>query len=652
MVLVVSLLLAAWLIAAPIQAISTHPETSASWGQAASLPAASIAKDALAVGEPLPRVSCPEGFEALVYATDLKSPGGLAFDPNGVLYVAEENVGRVSRVGSDGAVERVVTGLNYPEGIAFDPAGNLYVVEDVENGRLLRIDPQGQQTVLTEGLSAPEGVVWAPDDHLYVTESNVQYIENIPWDVVSGVARVSLNGEVSEVLTDALLWSYSAITRGADGLLYVANEASNVGTTDSIFQVDPVTGASTLFTSDLTSPEGLHFSPGGAFPLYATEEDVGDGTGRLSLVRASGTPEVLCTGLYHPEGVAVDSKGNLYVSDKGQIVQILAPDLVPPGPPQQLSANPADWTAKDSFSLSWENPVDATGIAGAYLKLGAPPAAPNDGTFYAGEALTQVDDINIVQPGAQPAYLWLEDGVGNADEANAAQVTLRYDPEVPGSPLGLGPDPADWSQVNSFQLRWSNPPELSGVAAACYRLEASPLTAGDFDDCQTAVGIQSLDGVTVPDNGEHTAFVWLADAAGNVDLATAISTTLRLDTAPPASVATAPTSTQTAPIQVTWVATDTHSGLASVALWVKKGDGGAWVDSGLSSPAGLGPVPEAAKRGFFLYQPTGQDVYYFATRAIDRAGNSEAEPTGDGEARTDCWTWQWVYLPLLWRDSP
>jgi sugar lactone lactonase YvrE len=648
----IGLLLAASLIAAPAQADSAHRGAGADRTVANLLPLLLVAQDNPAFGEPPPRVTCPEGFEVLVYATDLESPGGLALDPNDVLYVAEENAGRVSRVGPDGTLERVVTGLDYPEGIAFDPAGNLYVVEDVKAGRLLRIDPQGQQTVLAEGLAGPEGVVWAPDDHLYVTESNVQFIENIPWDVISGVTRVSASGEVTEVLTDALLWSYSAITRGADGLLYVANEASNTGTTNSIFQVDPLTGARTLFTSDLTSPEGVHFSPGGVFPLYATEEDLGDGTGRLNWIPSSGIPEVLCTGLYHPEGVAVDSKGNLYVTDQGLILQILVPDLVPPGPPQQLVVNPTGWTAAGSFALSWVNPADASGIAGAYLKLGAPPAAPRDGTFYAEEALTQITGINVVEPGSRSAYLWLEDDLGNADHANAAQVTLNYDPEPPGSPLELRPEPSDWSPSNSFQLRWSNPPELSGVTTACYRLDQPPPTEAHADGCQTGAQIEVLADVSVPGSGEHTVFAWLADAVGNVDPATAISATLRLDSEMPTSVASAPASTKVAPIQVTWVATDTHSGLAAVALWVKRGREGTWLDTGLLSVVNPGSRPVTAGQGFFHYQPSGQATYFFATRAMDRAGNSEAEPEGEGDAQTECQTWQWVYLPLLLKGSP
>ena len=512
--------------------------------------------------------------------------------------MAEENAGRISRIGSDGDVATVVSGLNFPEGIAFDPKGNLYVVEDVENGRLLRIDPMGQQNILATGLDAPEGVVWASDDHLYVTESNVQFVENLPWDVVSGISRVSKE-QTKEVFTDSVLWSYSGIALGADGFLYVANEASNVATTDSIFRVDPLTGERVLFASDLTSPEGLSFSPGGTFPLFATEEDLGDGFGRLNLVTASGEHSVLCTGFRQPEGVAVDAKGNPYVTDLNLIVQIIAPDLVSPGPPQQLTADPPSWTSADEFTLTWQNPDEPSGIAGAYLKKGTPPTGRDDGTFYAGEGLSQISGITVATPGAQMAYLWLEDSVGNTDHTSAASATLHHDPDAPGSPLDLVAEPDGWSPANQFALNWTNPAEISGVLTACYRLGSPPLVAEDNDDCQAAEDIQGLAHLTAEDSGEHAAYVWLGDAAGNVDPSTAVSTTLRLDAVPPLSLASAPESTETAPIRVTWVATDTHSGLESVALWVKKGDPGTWIATGQTSHV-TGTVPGSATLGSFL----------------------------------------------------
>jgi hypothetical protein len=315
-----------------------------------------------AAGDPLPRIHCPPGYTARIYAQGLRSPDGLAFSPAGVLYVAEERPGRVSRVDADGSVTPVLSGLNSPEGIAFDDAGNLYVVEDVPSGRLVKRTPGGEISTLAAGLEAPEGVAWVPGDALYVTESSLEFFQK-PQDLRSRITRVSLSGEVTRVLTDTptiddthvTFNSYAGIAVGPDDRLYVTNELSGVeitqtvvlipgvltttftlSTTDSVFAVDSGVGTRTLLASGLFSPEGLRFSPGSPspprFPLYVAEEDIGDGGGRLSVVGPDGRPSTLCTGFLSIEDVVLDEQARLYVSEgenNGSVIQIEPPRTAP-----------------------------------------------------------------------------------------------------------------------------------------------------------------------------------------------------------------------------------------------------------------------------------------------------------------------------------
>jgi sugar lactone lactonase YvrE len=315
------------------------------------------------VGDPLPRIQCPAGYTATVYAEGLSSPDGLAFGLAGILHVAEETGGRVSQIGPAGLITPIITGLTSPEGIAFDESGNLYVVEDVQAGRLVRRSPDGVTTTLATDLDAPEGVVGAAGGMLYVTESNAQFVTD-PADLRTRVAAVSPSGAVTRIITstptisgtDVAFWSYAGLAMGPDGLPYVANEISGIeithtvvvtpgvltvtftlSTTDSVFAVDPATGERTLFASDLASPEGLRFSANGDFPLYVAEEDVGDGEGRLSQVESDGSHTPLCTGFFIIEDVAVDQKGWLYVSEDTSGLVILIQPPVRYG----LTVNPA-----------------------------------------------------------------------------------------------------------------------------------------------------------------------------------------------------------------------------------------------------------------------------------------------------------------------
>jgi alkaline phosphatase len=300
-------------------------------------PGAALAREGMPPSEPLvdvmrdviPRIQCPVGYTAKVFAQGLSSPDGLAFSPAGMLYVAEETAGQVSRIESDGSVTPVISGLAFPEGIAFDNAGNLYVVEDDEEGRLLKVTPAGTPITLTTGLDAPEGVVWTSDGTLYVTESNVQFTSS-PADFRTHVTAISPSGVPTRILTNAWYWSYAGITLGPDGLLYVANEASGTGTQDSIFTVNPTTGARGLFASNLNAPEGLRFTASGQFPLYVAQEDSGGGTGVLSRVEADGSHTPFCTDFESIEDVIQDDEGRLYVSEDGTGLVIVIEADPPP----------------------------------------------------------------------------------------------------------------------------------------------------------------------------------------------------------------------------------------------------------------------------------------------------------------------------------
>jgi alkaline phosphatase len=131
------------------------------------------------------------------------------------------------------------------------------------------------------------------------------------------VTEVSTTGGPTRILSNSLYWSYAGIALGPDGHLYVTNEASGTGTADSIFAVDPATGARTLFASNLVSPEGLRFAADGGFPLYVVQEYTGSGTGVLSRVEANGSHTPFCTGFDSIEDVIQGDDGRLYVSEEG-----------------------------------------------------------------------------------------------------------------------------------------------------------------------------------------------------------------------------------------------------------------------------------------------------------------------------------------------
>jgi hypothetical protein len=151
-------------------------------------------------------------------------------------------------------------------------------------------------------------------------------------------------------------------------------------------------------------------------------------------------------------------------------------------------------------------------------------------------------------------------------------------------------------------------------------LSDNPLNEGTPSDWQGDYTARSSDS----DSGSITVTVY--DLLGNSRTQTF---TYTRDTGDPSSNATSPQYDNGGTIPVNWTAGDTgSSGVGLTALWYKKGSGGSWTASGLT---------QSGVSGTFQFTPSGDQVYYFATRATDNVGNQEAEPippTGEGDTST------------------
>src|ERR1035438_825726 len=123
---------------------------------------------------------------------------GLAFDPAGRLYLADQLNNRIRMVDLDGTV-RTVAGdggptyeqdpacipdnesfLSRPQGVAVDSAGALYIADTGKN-RIRKVAPNGTQTTVpvADTLSSPIGVAVDGAGNLYIADSGNQRLLNI-----------------------------------------------------------------------------------------------------------------------------------------------------------------------------------------------------------------------------------------------------------------------------------------------------------------------------------------------------------------------------------------------------------------------------------------------------------------------------------------
>ncbi len=84
------------------------------------------------------------------FARDILNPSGLAFGPDGLLYVSSRAEGTVYRVGNTGTAQVYAEGLGIATGLAFDAAGDLYVGD--RSGTIFKIparSAEGTETINT-----------------------------------------------------------------------------------------------------------------------------------------------------------------------------------------------------------------------------------------------------------------------------------------------------------------------------------------------------------------------------------------------------------------------------------------------------------------------------------------------------------------------
>jgi len=311
----------------------------------------------------------------------LNSPQGLAFDKAGNLYIAESGANRVRRLSTDGTMTTVAGNgtagyagdgglatdaqLNHPTGIAIDSAGSLYIA-DTGNYRIRTVTAGG--TISTVAGYVPSG----PPDYTTgevvsgywgdggpATSAAISFAESIAVDskgnlhiadrMNSRVRMVDTNGVITTVAgdgsfgfngdggtaTSAKLNQPSAVAVDSSGNLYIADSGNN--------RIRMVSPNGTISTVAGTGIQGYSGDGGQATSAQiavwgVTVDSIGKlylygGDSRIRMVwpdgvigtmeggaALPGSTVALNTQLQHPEGLATDANGNVYIAETGDHV--------------------------------------------------------------------------------------------------------------------------------------------------------------------------------------------------------------------------------------------------------------------------------------------------------------------------------------------
>lgn len=365
--------------------------------------------------------------------------------------------------------------LAYPVGAAMDAAGNLYIV-DLTNNRIRKVTPAGViSTYAGDGtagfsgdggpatsaqLNGPLGIGLDTAGNLYIGDSYNQRVRRVtPEGVISTFAGTGTQGYNGDGIgaTSAELYYPAGITADSNGNIFISDFFNN-----RIREVN---------TSGIISTVA------------------GDGTNGFS---GDGGPATAAE-LYYPNGVALDSAGNLYISDyyNNRVRMVTTAGII------------------STFAGTGVGGYNGDGIAATSAELWAPNGLAIDsaGNVYIGDYANnrtrKVDTAGIISTVAGDGIAGFS---GDGGLATGAELT---------NPQGLAIDP-----YGSLYIADSNNNRIRKVQYQTDPPVFSP-GAGTYTSAQT---------VTITDGNRGAAIYYTTDGSAPTTLSMVYTTPITVST--------------------------------------------------------------------------------------------------------------------------
>ncbi len=222
---------------------------------------------------------------------------GLAVGPDGSLFIADSyRNGRVRKVDPAGIVQTVAgngafnsdgdggpatqAAVFYPRGVMLDPAGNLYITERIGN-KVRKVGLNGIIGTVASGLSRPNRTAMDSAGNIYIADTRRNVVQKLS---PTGMMTVFAGQQVPYIFkpdygdgglaTEALLTEPTAIAIDAVGNVYIADSAHM-----RIRKVDPMGIISTVAGNDPGVPAnsgdgGLATQAGLSYPITGLALDL------------------------------------------------------------------------------------------------------------------------------------------------------------------------------------------------------------------------------------------------------------------------------------------------------------------------------------------------------------------------------------------
>jgi len=306
-------------------------------------------------------------------AGELNRPTGVAVDASGNIYIADSLNNRIRLAKAGGSVSTFAGNggysysgdggaamsaqLNAPHGVAADTAGNFYIA-DSANNVVRKVSANGTITTLagngTAGfggdggaaasaqLSGPQGVAVDTAGNVYISDTGNSRVREVSGGTITTVAGGGTPGFGGDggAATSAKLYSPVGLALDAKGNLYIADTNNSAirkvsGGTITTVAGNGVQGyagdGGPALNAQLNDPQGVAVDSAGNIYItdtmnFAIRMVAKNGT--ISTIAGNGVAGYTGDGgaagqaqLSYPTGIAVDSGGALYFADAGAVVR-------------------------------------------------------------------------------------------------------------------------------------------------------------------------------------------------------------------------------------------------------------------------------------------------------------------------------------------
>lgn len=352
---------------------------------------------------------------------------GLAMDNAGNLYLSDASFKAIRKVDTNDIITTITSGgFGLNAGLCVDASGNIFVADEGRSfppmpSRIFEVATNGSITTVAGGGGSYPGNGGA------AVSAQLRTAEDVAVDS-TGQLFIAEQGVVCRVDTNGIIWTVASanlatgVKEDALGNIFFADDNNN-----RIYEVSAVNGTNAVV--------------------------VGNGTFGYSGDNGPATSAELNS----PWGIALDSTGNLFISDNGNSA-IRKVAGIPPYPVNQ----PVFLVANASTNNNGNYSVVVTGSGGsvtssvATLTLWDPPVIttePASQIAFSGQAVS----LNVVAHGGMPLiYQWFDNGAILSGQTNS---TLSF-PSVVTNNSGS----YTVTISNSYTCVTSAPPALLAVA--------------------------------------------------------------------------------------------------------------------------------------------------------------------------------------------